>query len=806
MSPLTRALLAGTVLNSQALASSRGCDDGACEAVDSSSLLSINRDLAHRSLQHAAGGGHGKCPVSGVACSATGCCPGVKFTLDKTFPCPTAAADFHGCEVNSEQEIVDGLLEKMTRAEKYRMLRGVGWKEGSWDTMPGYYIGNSGAGLQEEYGIPNLNMQDNGQGFRTVTEDIIDQVTGWPVTLAISSSWSEADTERWAVALGQEFRKKGANVILGPGVNVHRVARGGRNAEYNSGESPYLGARLTPPYVRGVQSQQVLAVMKHFILNSQETNRDTVNSIVDNRTMWEVYYPPFEAAVKAGCGAAMCSYNVVNGVHACGNKQALVHDLKGSMGFEGFVQSDWWALHSFAAEDGVDQEMPGDSTPGNEKYFTDENLGTLSEEKINDMTRRQLVMIYRYRIFDKPLCQPPHCDEELYNAVATTPEHQELNKELATKAVTLLKNEGGLLPLKAKDDLKITLVGPACDAPQDVQRQLSDWMAGSYYNIGGSGRVIAGDVVTIFAGVKAKCSETDAKCTATLYSGTNVSAAVQASENADVVFICGGATSTEGGDRESLSVDDEAFLTEVAAALKTKLPVVALTMIPAQTLMPWIDNVEAALSVFLAGSYTGDAFAAAIFGCSNPSAKLPITIPKTEEDTILPCQEVECEYSEKLKVGLAAYEGKSVTFPFGHGLSYATFQYSSLHVSKGCSPGLPKVCSGSVLCVLATIKNTGLVYSGVEVAQLYLTYPESAGEPAKLLRGFVRTGDLKPHGHEEVAFPLFERDVSIYGPSGWTMANGLFEIHVGASSRDLRLSSKFGSCEGKVSPNPHHAC
>jgi len=796
-------LLVGIVLSTRAAAVplDDACEGGCASASSSDelSMLAFNGRMMRIARDLSADpqddddplSASGRCWTSGDSCSPNTCCKGVPFTVNKTFPCDSSSPDFAGCEVNNEKEIIAALLHAMTKAEKYRMLRGVGWTNGTFDTEPGYYVGNSGA--HERFAIPNLNMQDNGNGFRTMSKELIPEVTGWPCALAISSSWSEEDTERWAVALGKEFRAKGANVILGPGVNVHRVARGGRNAEYNSGESPYLGARLTPPYVQGVQSEQVLAVMKHFIGNSQETNRNSVDSIIDERTLWEVYYPPFIAAVDAGVASAMCSYNKINGEHACGNSQNLVEDLKKTMQFDGFVMSDWWALHRFAAEDGVDQEMPGDFTPYNQAWFTDENLDTLSDEKINDMVQRQLVMMYRYGLVENPVCQPPHCDYEIYKAVATSPAHQQLNLELATKAVTLLKNDHGVLPLSKASSTKIALVGPACNAQQPVDEQLQNWMAGSYYNIGGSGRVIADNVTTILAGITAKCAEQGAGCTAHSYNGTDVEAALAfvKATSPSVVLICGGATASEGKDRDSLSVDDEAFLTSVAAGL-ADVPVVALTMVPAQTLMPWIDDCAGALNTFFAGTYTGDAFASAIFGDSNPSAKLPVTMPKSEADTILPCVEERCEYTEKLMVGFPAYEGKEVNFCFGHGLSYTTFAYAELELVRSGDDGLPRACLGSAVCVSATVKNSGTV-PGVEVAQLYLEFPSSAGEPPKLLRGFVRTEELQPGAAVKVSFPVYHSDLQVYAgrSKGWQSVDGLFKFHVGSSSRDIRLTGEL---------------
>jgi len=680
----------------------------------------------------------------------------------------------------------------MTRDEKYQFLRGFGWKNNTWDVMDNYYIGNAaafdtqytGKGTSpSKYGIPPLNMQDNGQGFRTVTEQIIEQVTGWPVTLAIASSWDEQATYDWAVALGEEFLAKGANVILGPGVNVHRVARGGRNGEYVSGESPYFGARMAKPYVEGVQSKGVLAVAKHFALNSQETHRDTVNSMADERTMQEVYYPPFKACVDAGAASFMCSYNLVNGVHACGNSDLLNRDLKEDMGFKGWVMSDWWALHDFKATEGVDQEMPGTFSGGSPAYYGDSNLNTLFDDKIDNMVERMLSPMLKFGLFEAHdrVCSPPNCDDKLYKAVATNEKHQQLAKELAHKAVVLLKNEDNFLPLD-QGKQKIALLGEGCNAAQDVASQLKAWDVGSYYNIGGSGRVIASNPETVHMGLSHACEKFG--CTLQTYFGTDVDEAVAASEGADVVIMCSGTSSTEGKDRESLSVDHEDFMVQLADKITDK-PLVSLTMTPAVVLMPWIDSVTASLNVFLAGTYTGSAFAATLFGENNPAAKLVITIPESEDQTILPCQEVDCPYTEKLKVGYLALLDQKVTFPFGHGLSYTTFGYTSAG-----SPSTEK-CSGE-MCISAVIKNTGEV-EGVEIAQLYLTFPNSAEEPPMQLRGFVRTKSLAPDASADISFTLTKQDLSIYDVEkrAWVMPSGTYTVSVGASSRDIRFSQTF---------------
>mmetsp|Transcript_33028 Transcript_33028/g.108468 ORF Transcript_33028/g.108468 Transcript_33028/m.108468 type:complete len:267 (+) Transcript_33028:811-1611(+) len=258
-------------------------------------------------------------------------------------------------------------------------------------------------------------------------------------------------------------------------------------------------------------------------------------------------------------------------------------------------------------------------------------------------------------------------------------------------------------------------------------------------------------------------------------------------------------------DRPNLSVDQEAFMVAVSKGISsTKTPgaVVTLTMTPGAVVMPWLEHTGAALNIFLAGTYTGTAFASVLFGETNPSAKSPVTFPITEFGTVFPCKETDCHYKEGLFVGWTAFEGKPVNFPFGHGLSFTTFGYSELIVS--IFKHKSKRCDGASVCVYALVKNTGKV-KGVEVAQLYLGIPD-AGEPLKLLRGFERLPELEPGHVAAVVFPLHARDLQVYDAlkKTWHAADGLYRVYVGSSSRDIRLAEKFVLCGGHPNGTMQH--
>jgi len=404
------------------------------------------------------------------------------------------------------------------------------------------------------------------------------------------------------------------------------------------------------------------------------------------------------------------------------------------------------------------------------------------------MVTRMLKPMMKYGLFQpkNSVCTPPDCGPSLYEAVATNEEHQKLNKELAAKAVILLKNEDKVLPLARATIKKLALVGPACDAAQDVDAQLGQWDLGSLYNIGGSGRVIASNPESISAGVTAACKTHG--CSTTLYTGTDADAAVRASEGADAVILCGGSSSTEGHDRDGLSVEHEYFLVVVAGFYGRK-PVIAVTLSAAVIVMPWIHQVDAAMHLFLAGKYTGSALADALFGDRNPSAKLLVTIPNKESDVIGACHATTCPYTEKLNVGHVRLQAEGMhLFPFGHGLSYTSFETASeLTVEED-----QETCHGAVKCVKLLIKNTG-DRAGADVWQLYLDYPIVAGEPLKQLRGFQRTKELAPGETERLVFPLRSRDLSIYNAETkqWEVPTGSFVARVGPSMTDIRSTGRW---------------
>eukprot|EP01065_Artemidia_motanka_P046836 TRINITY_DN718_c0_g1_i1.p1 TRINITY_DN718_c0_g1~~TRINITY_DN718_c0_g1_i1.p1 ORF type:complete len:708 (+),score=255.58 TRINITY_DN718_c0_g1_i1:59-2125(+) len=658
------------------------------------------------------------------------------------------------------------MLKRMNRSEMVQLLHG--WQQlGADATHP--YVGNT-QGVSH-LGIPWLALQDGPQGYRDGNYGKHGAAPGtstqWPSDMTIGATWDPALAQRWGAAMAQEFYAKGANVQLGPGLNVARVPQNGRGFEYVSGEDPYLGGEIAYSSVKGIQSAKVMATAKHYILNSQETKRKSVSSAIDERTLMEIYAPPFARAVDAGVASIMCSYNKINGTYACENDFTLNTVLKGWLGFEGFVMSDWDACHSTtdSVKAGLDQEMP---LKGSGTYFSEKALAKagVTDAEVERMTRRVLTSMYAVGVIGDS-------QSGSYDVNATSAEHRSLAQELAVGAATLLKNDG-LLPLRK--GTKVAVIGELanCEAPTPSYQPWA-WppTIGCLNSGGGSGAVVPSHVVSVLEGVSAAAT--------TVYAnGSDTKAAAAAAAAADVAVVAVGTTSTEGQDRASLSLPDEqvAYVKAVAAAQKNTVVVV---MSPGPLIMDWADSVSAAVMFYMPGQMQGSAVSSVLFGDANPSGKLTFTMPRVENEMQMtqaqyPGENGTATYSERLEVGYRWYNAHPEVkpmFPFGHGLSYTTFRYSDLTVS------------GRKLSL--TLQNTGGV-AGSEVVQLYLTFPAAAGEPPRQLKRFSKV-PLAPGASARVSFELQPRDLSVWDVSShsWVEVSGTFSVDVGSSVEDVRL-------------------
>jgi beta-glucosidase len=677
-------------------------------------------------------------------------------------------------------------LSIMTRAEKQKLMRGIGWeKSGAWfDLKEGWYVGNTAP--IEHLGLPSLNMQDASNGFRTYWDFVVDTVTAWPSMMCLAATWDPFLVNLVAQSIAEEFTGKGANVLLGPGVNVQRVARNGRNFEYISGEDPYLGSQLAKAYISGVQSKNVMAVAKHWAFNSQETRRDDGSSEVDEKTAYELYYPPFQASVEAGVGSFMCSYNKINGFYACQNKKQL-DILKKRFGFRGFVQSDWWATHrgtslESALEAGLDQEMPG-CGPADEFTILDEE----KLDHIDDAAGRVLASIYKLNLTETTKCAPPHC-LDFFKANVTSEAHVQMARRVAAESVVLLRNKGDVLPVTRAKYPRIAIIGAVANAsafnPNGAgQGTATTWNIGDYYAGGGSGHLTTNHAISALTGVSKRASELGIEVVSS--PTDDIDDAISTAEEADVALIFVGTTSGEAKDRKNLELDGNAsqLISEVVSKSKNK-NIVVVMQIPGAVVMPWKGSVSSILALFLGGQETGNALADVLFGDHPPSGRLPFTMPETEADCIAPEDEDNVVYSEGLETG---YRNKkfAAAFPFGHGLTYTSFRYSNLQVGS-CEPD-----TTTVACLKLKVTNVGNL-PGLTVPQLYLELPAAAGYPSAVLKGFAKTSELKPGSSQDVIFHITPRDVSYYDISSHDYVQvDTATAYVGESFKDIRLNARL---------------
>jgi beta-glucosidase len=614
----------------------------------------------------------------------------------------------------------------------------------------------SGAGFWETTAagdVPAITMTDGPHGVRLATGGLLDGVpaTAFPPAVALGSTWDAGLAHRVGVALGKEARALGVAVLLGPGVNLKRSPLGGRNFEYLS-EDPQLTGALAAAWVQGLQSQGVGASLKHFAVNNQETDRMRVSADVDERPLREVYLRAFRHVVEhARPWTVMCAYNRVNGVHASQNAWLLTDVLRGEWGFDGVVVSDWGAVvdRVEAVRAGLDLTMPGPADAGDRALVEAMAGGSLPAEALERAAARVAALAARAATEPRPA----------YDADA----HHALAREVAGRAIVLLKNAGDLLPLPA-EGTSVAVIGEPARTPR--------------FQGGGSSQVTptrVDDALTAITGSTAAAVTFAA-------SGADAVAAARAADVA-VVFAAS-SPETEGADRTDLALpaDQVALIGQVAAA--NPRTVVVLSNGGVVTTTEWEAPVPAVLEGWLLGQAGGSAVADVLFGRVNPSGRLAETIPLRLSDHPsylgFPGEAGHVRYGEGLFVGYRGFDARElpVAYPFGHGLSYTTFGYGPASVT---------VEEAGDLVVTVPVTNTG-TRAGREVVQVYLGRPDSALQrPRRELRGFAVL-DL-PAGTTETAVVRVARpDLGVWHPvlRRWVVEGGSYEVAVGASSRDLR--------------------
>jgi beta-glucosidase len=617
--------------------------------------------------------------------------------------------------------------------------------------------------------IPALTLNDGPAGVA----DLMVGTTSFPAPIVQAATWDRKLQERFGHTLGLEAWQKGVNVLLAPNVNIARVPENGRNFEA-FGEDPFLSGQTGAAEIAGIQQNSIIATVKHFAVNSQETNRYYVSSNVDERTLQELYLPPFETAVRqARVGAVMCAYGQLDATFNCQDEALLTTVLRQQFGFHGLVVSDWGATWSTvtSANAGLDLEMPGGQYFGSALADAVAN-GTVSMQTIDAMARSILTPMFRLGLFDRP---PPPL-KDVSSADVSTQADQHVALRVAEEGTVLLKNSTGTLPLRPGPGATIAVIG----APAGFG-DIRPYTAGR-----GSAFVSAATPVSPLQALTARA----AKSSATVVSadGSDPAAAAALARQASVAIVFAYDQEQEGQDRPGLELPaGQDQLIEQVAQANPHTIVVLDTGGP--VLMPWLDQVEAVVEAWYAGQRDGDAIAAILFGDANPGGRLPQTFPTS--DASVPTSTVtqwpgadeaqDASFSEGLEVGYRWYDANHVEplFPFGFGLSYTRFAYDHLHVKR----------TGKRIRVSFTLRNTGSV-KGSEVPQLYVDDPRAAGEPPKQLKGYQRV-ILRPHQSRLVTFALNARSFAYWDVTSakWRVAPGLYRILVGASSRDIRLRS-----------------
>ncbi len=593
--------------------------------------------------------------------------------------------------------------------------------------------------------------------------------TALPAPISLAATWNTSLAHLYGVIVGAESRDLSNGLVEGPDVNIARVPQNGRTFEA-FGEDPYLVSRMAVAEIEGIQSQHIIADVKHYDANNQESDRFRVDEMVGERALHEIYLPAFKASVlEAHTGAVMCAYPKVNGEYNCQNDYLMKQTLFGKWHFPGFVTSDFGATHSTvpSALAGLDLEMPTG------RYFAAPleqavKSGQVPMSVIDDMLVRRYRTMMQLGVFDHPPTPKP----------IPAKKDGAISRRIAEQGMVLLKNEGHLLPLDADRLHSIAVIGPYAVKA----------MTGG----GGSSHVIPLYTVDPVKGIKDRAGS---RVKVTFSDGSNVSQAAMLAKSADVAIVMVGDHETEGRDHPITLAGNQNQLVEAVAAANPHTVVVLKS--GSAELMPWVEKVPAILEAWYPGEEDGDAVAAVLFGDVDPSGRLPLTFPRRLAD--LPANTPQqypglngvVRYSEGIFVGYRHYQENDIKplFPFGYGLSYTTFAYKDLKVTPD---NLSADGTGDVAVDLE-ITNTGR-RSGAEVAELYLGFPSTSAvpEPPEQLKGFEKVS-LKPGQTRRVQMVVPAHALSYWNTQerGWAIMPGVYRVMVGASSRDIRLQGRF---------------
>ncbi|WP_158941973.1 beta-glucosidase [Granulicella sp. S190] len=689
----------------------------------------------------------------------------------------------------SPDERADMVLDQMTFREKIRMVHGTGWgvlKAGDPIAANSNFAAGYMEGI-ERLGIPGIDLADSAVGARMAAYQSR-YATLLPSTLGAASSWDPASAFLYGSVIGRELRAWGTNMSIGGGVNITREPRNGRNFEY-AGEDPILAGTMTGNLEKGVFSQHVMSDIKHYALNDQETGRTIVNVLLDKKAMRESDLLAFEVSIGiAEPSAVMCSYNLVEGDHACENDYLLNQVLKKDFKFKGWVVSDWSATHSTvkAALNGLDQEMPGD-----DGYFGRAlGLAVLERKvpmaRLNDMVHRILRSMFAAGVIDDPPVR----------TVVDPFRGRDDAQHIAEESIVLLKNADQILPLKASASSSIAVIGSHADV--------------GVLSGGGSAQVDApgGNAMDpkpggsgwtehiYFPSSPLKSIQAHSPQASVHYvDGTDTAAAVALAKSSAVAIVFVNQPMQEEMDAPTLSLpNNQDALVDAVAAANPNTIVVLETGGPVS--MPWVDHVKGVVEMWYPGIGGAQALANILFGEVNPSGKLPVTFAK--DDSQLPHPVVpglegvtggpashrdikpfDVTYTEGAKVGYKWFEAtdKQPLFPFGFGLSYTNYAYSGLTVDD------------TSRTVHFTVRNAG-THEGTEIAEVYVALPAAAKENYKRLAAWQRV-KLAPGESKEITLPLHPLSLTVFNTeqNGWQLLPGEYTVAAGPSSNDTPLKA-----------------
>ncbi|WP_346854559.1 glycoside hydrolase family 3 C-terminal domain-containing protein [uncultured Draconibacterium sp.] len=669
--------------------------------------------------------------------------------------------------IKAQESKVEQLISQLTLEEKASLCVG----KATWHTQE-----------IERLGIPSLFMTDGPHGVRInegtdFTKPSV-KATCFPTASLVASSWDKDLLFTLGQTLGEEANHYGVQMLLGPGINIKRSPLGGRNFEYFS-EDPFVSGELAAAYIKGVQLKGVGTSLKHFAVNNQEKERMLISAEVGERALREIYLKGFEIAVKAQPTSVMCAYNKVNGVYCTENEWLISDILRGEFGYEGLCVSDWGAINDrvLGVTAGLDLQMPGDGGMNAQKIVEAVKTGKLDEKVLDQTVKNNLELIFK-------LSAKQNATTELNENT-----HHQIARRIASESMVLLKNtrlpgqENNLLPIDKSKKQKIAVIGLFAKTPR--------------YQGAGSSLVNPTRLDNFLDALESTEDRQFSVCYADGYNilgETNnllISEAISISKESDITIVFAGlpdSYESEGFDRETLDMPEghNALIKEVANASEN---VVIVLQNGSPVSMPWINDVESVLEAYLSGQAGGSAIADVLLGDVNPSGKLTETFPQKISDTpsylTWPGENRKTVYNEGIFVGYRYYDFKEIEplFPFGYGLSYTDFKYSNIEIDKRDFTDI------DTLTVQCRIKNTGN-YDGKEVVQLYVKDVESEViRPVKELKGFEKIS-LKKGEEKLVSLKLNPDDFKYYSTkyNSWKSDSGEFEILVGSSSRDIRLS------------------